>query len=231
MNSEARRDELRMSWNKKVSMREIAQFYEDKLRELNVKQTVLMEEISKKAINIEMKIKVLENSLENAKNFVEEYNEMKKYIEEAKDAITLPYQSLTAHLRGLDKLYEKLQIQVIEISEMFHTIALNQIAEHVAFEVYETFMISLFASDEALSNRMRFAIDHADTILLIESMKPVIEEYLKRYMGNITLDDSEMKNFAQHAVTALIHKVSEQLEFASNARKSINAITSKEVQQ
>lgn len=36
-------DRIRMSWEKKVSMSEIAQFYEDKLRELDAKNTVLEE--------------------------------------------------------------------------------------------------------------------------------------------------------------------------------------------
>jgi len=231
MNPETSKDELRMSWNKKVSLREIAQFYEDKLRELDAKQTVMMEEISKKEANIETRMKIIENSLENAKDFVEKLDEAKEYIEEVKNALTSPYDSINSHLRGLNKLYGILQDNIIGIKQMLRIIALNQIAEHVAFEAFETFMIGLFASDGIFSNKMRSLIDHVDVTFLTEALKPLIEEDLKKYLGNVTMNDSQIEDFAHDAVTAVIHKVSDQLKFVDNAEKLVNVITSKEVQR
>jgi len=218
MDPEARKDELKMSWNKKVSLREIAQFYEDRLRELDAKQMGLMEEIRKREVNIETRMKTIENSLENAKDFVEKFNETKEYIEEVKNALTSPYDSVNSHLFGLDKLYEILQDNIIEVKQILHIIALNQIAEHVVFEAFETFMIGLFASDGTFSNKMRSIIDHVNVTLLTESLKPFIEEDLKRYLGNVTLNDSQIKNFAQDAVTSVIRKVSELLKLTSDTK-------------
>jgi len=82
MNSGARKDELRMSWNKKVSMREIAQFYEDKLRELDARQTKLMEDVGRKESELESKMQVLENSVEEIKDFVQNIEAMKKTMEQ-----------------------------------------------------------------------------------------------------------------------------------------------------
>jgi len=81
MSSEARKDELRMSWNKKVSMREIAQFYEDRLRELDAKQTKLMEDVNRKEAEFESKMQILENSVEEIKDFVQNIEAMKKTME------------------------------------------------------------------------------------------------------------------------------------------------------
>jgi len=218
MDPEARKDELKMSWNKKVSLREIAQFYEDRLRELDAKQMGLMEEIRKREVNIETRMKTIENSLENAKDFVEKLDEAKEYIEKVKSELTSPYDSVNSHLFGLDKLYGILQDNIIEVKQILHIIALNQIAEHVVFEAFETFMIGLFASDKTFSNKMRSIIDHVNVTLLTESLKPFIEEDLKRYLGNVTLNDSQIKNFAQDAVTSVIHKVSELLKLTDDIK-------------
>lgn len=45
MKMEKTKDEIRMNWNKKVSMREIAQFYEEKLRELDSKQSLILSDL------------------------------------------------------------------------------------------------------------------------------------------------------------------------------------------
>ena len=82
MSSEARKDELRMSWNKKVSMREIAQFYEDKLRELDAKQTKLMEDVNRKEAKFESKMQILEDSAEEIKDFLQDAKAIKGSMEQ-----------------------------------------------------------------------------------------------------------------------------------------------------
>jgi len=82
MNSEAKKDELRMSWNKKVSMREIAQFYEDKLRELDAKQTKLMEDVNRKEAELESKMHILENSIDGIKDFLQDAKTIKGSMEQ-----------------------------------------------------------------------------------------------------------------------------------------------------
>jgi len=81
------KDEISMSWNKKVSLKEIAQFYENKLRELDAKQNLLNQEIDKALQKIEQKTQDLENSIENIKRFVDKLNETQKSIENLRDEI------------------------------------------------------------------------------------------------------------------------------------------------
>jgi len=81
VNYEARKDQLRMSWNKKVSMREIAQFYEDKLRELDARQTKLMEDVNRKEAELESRMQILENSIEEIKDFLQDAKDIKGSME------------------------------------------------------------------------------------------------------------------------------------------------------
>jgi len=81
------KDEISMSWNKKVSLKEIAQFYENKLRELDAKQNMLEQEIERALQKIGQKTQELENSIENIKKFVDKLNETQKFIENLKDEI------------------------------------------------------------------------------------------------------------------------------------------------
>jgi len=80
-------DEISMSWNKKVSLKEIAQFYENKLRELDAKQNMIEQEIDKALQKIGQKTQDLENSIENIKRFVDKLNETQKSIENLRDEI------------------------------------------------------------------------------------------------------------------------------------------------
>jgi DNA-binding transcriptional MerR regulator len=81
------KDEISMSWNKKVSLKEIAQFYENKLRELDAKQNMLEQEIEKALQKIGQKTQELENSIENIKKFVDKLNETQKSIENLRNEI------------------------------------------------------------------------------------------------------------------------------------------------
>ena len=62
-------NELKLSWEKKVSMREIAQFYEDKLRELQAKNDLLSSSLGiqlEKMRGLEERMKALSNDMEAA---------------------------------------------------------------------------------------------------------------------------------------------------------------------
>ena len=64
-------DELKLSWEKKVTMKEIAQFYEDKLRELQIKNDILNSSIAvqqEKMMKLEEKTKDVSNVLKKAES-------------------------------------------------------------------------------------------------------------------------------------------------------------------
>lgn len=57
-------DELKLSWDKKVSMREIAQFYEDRIRELDAKEYTLQEKVlccERRLRSMEPSLRILES--------------------------------------------------------------------------------------------------------------------------------------------------------------------------
>jgi len=140
MSSEARKDELKMSWNKKVSMREIAQFYEDRLRELDIRQTKLMEEISKKEAEIETRTRTLESSLEDAKGFIEKLEEIIKQINEVRNAVISPYESIRAHLDGLDKSFDILQGKIKLVRDGLINSIVSQAINHTELGLFENFV-------------------------------------------------------------------------------------------
>ena len=64
-------DEIRLSWEKKVSMREIAQFYEDKIREIQGKNDALNSSLTiqlEKMTLLEERIKGMESDLKKAES-------------------------------------------------------------------------------------------------------------------------------------------------------------------
>lgn len=78
-------NELKLSWEKKVSMREIAQFYEDKLRELQAKNDILnslLEAQLEKTRNIEERMKEVSNDLKKAESgiYLESHNMLRDVI-------------------------------------------------------------------------------------------------------------------------------------------------------
>jgi hypothetical protein len=78
-------DELKISWDKKISMREIAQFYEDKLRELQSKNDILNSSLIaqlEKMTNFEERIKDVESKVKNAEFglYLEAQNVLKNVV-------------------------------------------------------------------------------------------------------------------------------------------------------
>lgn len=77
-----RKDEIKMSWEKKVSMREIAQFYEDKLRELDGKYQILTEQLEKSIPKIRSEINELNQRNQVVLNGLSQVDQAKNHIEE-----------------------------------------------------------------------------------------------------------------------------------------------------
>jgi hypothetical protein len=86
-------DELKLSWDKKVTMREIAQFYEDKLRELQSKNDVLNLSIiaqQEKIKKFEEKMREVSNDLKKAESgLYMEASAMKNTMEAKMDQFIL----------------------------------------------------------------------------------------------------------------------------------------------
>jgi hypothetical protein len=74
-------DELKLSWDKKVTVREIAQFYEDKIRELDGRFQRLTEQINVLADKFEANIKELGQRAKIALDFLSKYDDVKGLIE------------------------------------------------------------------------------------------------------------------------------------------------------
>ena len=74
-------DELKISWNKKITMREIAQFYEDKIRELDGRFQRLTEQTKALYEKFESKIEDLDQRAKIALDFLSKYDDVKDMIE------------------------------------------------------------------------------------------------------------------------------------------------------
>jgi len=232
MSSEARKDELRMSWNKKVSMREIAQFYEDKLRELSAKQTGLMEEINRKQTSIDTKMEELGNSLRDIKNFIEELDNVKKYIEAKKDEITAQNGSIKAHLNTLDKLYERTNIEISNLNKKYgiikkqeeipgfvYGVSQSRNLEHAIAAVYVQvkllgkFIISILASDKEFIEGMKYLLKNEEfESKLLTSAEITIRNIFIAFHGYLPYDDSEIKDYARDSVANFIEGIEKQLD-------------------
>jgi len=232
MSSEARKDELRMSWNKKVSMREIAQFYEDKLRELSAKQTGMMEEINRKQASIDMKVEELENSLKDIKNFIEELENVKKYIEAKKDEITAQNGSINAHLNALDKLYGRINIEISNLNKKYDIIKKQEeIADfaygasqsnnldvaiataYIQFKLLMKFIINVLASNNEFIERVKYLLENEEFgSKLLTSAEITARNAFIALRGYLPYDDSKIKDYAKDSVANFIKGIERQLD-------------------
>lgn len=94
-------DEIKMSWEKKVSMREIAQFYEDKLRDLDAKQSKMISELNKQIADFEAGINDLASRTKIATDFLSKFEDVKSMIETERK-LDFEY---------FDKTFKKLSVQ------------------------------------------------------------------------------------------------------------------------
>ena len=79
--SDQKKNELKLSWEKKVSLREIAQFYEDKIRELDSRFQRLTEQTKALSEKFESKIEDLDQRAKIALDFLSKYDDVKDMIE------------------------------------------------------------------------------------------------------------------------------------------------------
>jgi len=246
MNSETRRDELKMSWNKKVSMREIAQFYEDKLRELDAKQTVLMEEIDRKQESIDIKMKEIENSLRDIKNFIVELDNVKEYIETKKDEITAQNGSINAHLNALDKLYERVNIEINKLNKKFDIVKKQQeiadfaygvsqsrsldvaiVTAYVGFKLLTKFIINVFASNNEFIEKVRYLLkDEEFGSKLLTSAEITTRNAFIALHGYLPYDDSEIKDYAKDSSARFIKGIESQLNSITQGTETNDVLNS-----
>ena len=65
-----------MSWNKKVAMREVAMFYEDKLRELQGKQDAMINDLNEQISRLQEKIKELDGKIVEYEKQMDKHEEV-----------------------------------------------------------------------------------------------------------------------------------------------------------
>jgi len=135
-------DEISMSWNKKVSLKEIAQFYENKLRELDAKQNMLEQEIDKALQKIGQKTQELENSIENIKRFVDKINETQEYIENLRKEINEKNQYLVDRINYFDKIVGSIVNKIGLLQNALREFIIFQIVRNEEFDLSREFIMS-----------------------------------------------------------------------------------------
>ena len=73
-------DNLKLSWEKRISMREVATFYEDRIRELDGKFQNLTIQMDEQIARFEEKIKEMSERSEIAIDFISKYENIKELI-------------------------------------------------------------------------------------------------------------------------------------------------------
>jgi len=73
-------NDIKFNWNKKISLKEIAQFYEDKLRELDGKQNAIISNLVKENGELTSKIESLNANLSLVSNFLTQYGDIESGI-------------------------------------------------------------------------------------------------------------------------------------------------------
>ena len=68
--------DISASWNKKVSMREVAMFYEDKLRELQGKQDAMINDLNEQISRLQEKIKELDGKIAEYTKLMDKHEEV-----------------------------------------------------------------------------------------------------------------------------------------------------------
>ena len=71
---------MNFNWEKKISLKEIAQFYEDKLRELDSKQNSIISNLVKENEELTNTIKRLEANIQPISNILSGYKDMESHI-------------------------------------------------------------------------------------------------------------------------------------------------------
>jgi len=231
MNSEARKDELRMSWNKKVSLREITQFYEDKLRELDAKQTKLIEDINKKEAEFESKMQVLENSIEEVKDFMQNIDAYKKIIEDRLEN-SVKINEIENELHVSKSLWKRESKRIEELENFLHNVHTDLV--RAVMNIAVNYSLLQFVQDLAMT-----ALQVADKDILqfelemskgpasfeniyIHDAKIHVKEILKAFkMFESNLPDDIVDYLALKSIKLFLNDIKERLELLGKLEKIV----------
>jgi hypothetical protein len=157
-------DRIRMSWDKKVSLREIAQFYEEKLRDLDAKQQSMFSVLENRQIilseKIEREIVNLQGKVEAAANVLSASFDLKEVIEkERRDYWEAVVSNLRRHIeRGLSEQRETIESEYKELEKLALFEAPSKARTLIEIDTLIVFVLKLLAKQdkglliESLSN-------------------------------------------------------------------------------
>ena len=91
-------DNLKLSWEKRISMREVATFYEDRIRELDGKFQNLTIQMDEQIARFEEKIKELSERSKIAIDFISKYENIKELINSEVNLKFAQFRDLVRHL-------------------------------------------------------------------------------------------------------------------------------------
>ena len=91
-------DNLKLSWEKRISMREVATFYEDRIRELDGKFQNLTIQMDEQIARFEEKIKEMSERSKIAIDFISKYENIKELINSEVALKFAQFRDLTRHL-------------------------------------------------------------------------------------------------------------------------------------
>ena len=235
MNSETKKDELRMSWNKKISLREIAQFYEDKLRELDAKQTKLMEDVNRKEAELESKMHILENSIEEAKDFIQNIDAFKKIIEDCLEN-SPRLADIENKVRGSELLWKLENKKFENLEDYLSNVHADLVQAVMHIATYYSFL--QFVQDLAITAvqavdmdllRIELSIseDHAsfDNVFLADARQHV-KKILKtfRMFDPNNIPDDIVNDLALRSVKMFLDDIKQRLELLDKLEKIVEKV-------
>ena len=193
-------DEVKLSWEKKISVREIAQFYEDKIRELDGKFQLLTEQSKALSENLEAKIEDLNQKAKIALEFLSKYDDIKNMIESERkisfDSLRSTFEMLqkkaeSSYREQMDRLisaqregdvggYVRARLEVDTLAVEFYHFLFDYYPER--FEKnHNLFKFAKTHPEVFLGQVMQYFAKDAD--VKTELVLPVIEGMIDDYLG------------------------------------------------
>jgi len=224
------KDEISMSWNKKVSLKEIAQFYENKLRELDAKQNMLEQEIENALQKIGQKTQELENSIENIKKFVDGLNETQEYIKNLNKEFNEKNQSLGDRIEFFDKFVTSITSRIGILENALREFITHQIIKNEELDLSEEFILNAVTpkSIEYIQNFIKY-IKTIQTLITTENIKDIniiedLEKYLKHYFDTFNNITSIIHPDEQYYKFLTLYIIKSFQEFLSRHEKILMSI-------
>lgn len=188
MVSEMEKDEIKMSWNKKVSMREIARFYEDKLRELDAKYNnlviqneKLISNFSDHIKNLDQWVKTIDDNYSNIKDLVDKEERMSGEIN---NFISAENKMFAKFMNDTKSMVEKM-INIIRDKDIE-----NKLRERIEIDtLFDLVMVIAHQTDPSLYERLIESTMHKYTAKSDE----YVMDFIATYMINVSLSGKEME--------------------------------------